>query len=91
MCRQAMPMLRRYEVIVVGECSPRASSVFCQRFRKRSPAQFAQKKKTTEHVVRSAIRSGFLTAIRFNGQDRIPPRELDRWDEIWGSDASATT
>lgn len=56
-----------------------------------SPAQFAKKKNTTEHVVRSAIRSGFLATVPFNGQDRISPRELDRWDEIWGSDSSATT
>ena len=46
--------------------------------------QFARAVGETEHVIRAAVRNGSVDAILFNGIKRIPPREKDKWREIWG-------
>lgn len=50
-------------------------------------SQFAQLPEVdvTEHVIRTAVTNGQLAVIEFNGVKRIPPREREKWQEIWGT------
>ena len=62
--------------------------------RRRSPrrpgysmGQFAQLPdvNSTEAVIRSAVKNGLIDAIEWNGIKLIPPRERERWQEMWGT------
>jgi len=50
-----------------------------------SAAQFARLVGTTEHVIRSAIKSRFIASVTFNKQERIPPSQLAVWGKVWGN------
>jgi hypothetical protein len=53
-------------------------------------SQFARATGQTERVIRTAVASGTIAAIDFNGMKRIPPRELQRWRELWAEPEFST-
>jgi hypothetical protein len=45
---------------------------------------------TTESIVRGMVASGQIVAIDVNGVKIIPPREVGKWTEMWGTPEAAT-
>lgn len=43
---------------------------------------------TTPTVIRGAVKRGDIEAIEFNGIQRIPPRERERFVAVWGKQSA---
>ena len=53
--------------------------------------QFASRVGTTESIIRAMVRKGQLATVDCNGRKLIPPREEERWRQIFGGDVAATS